>query len=376
MKILYIAPGNNPHTWKWVGWFAEKYPGEITLLPYQDPVPKSLLKNVEIISPIIPPYKIASINMFEKRRVRAMVDEIQPDLLHALWGYGAANYAAWSEFHPFLVSPWGSEITVFPHRKGPKGKIQKDLIIDALTKADGVTATSKYLRNAIMDLAPEIPQPEIFHYGVDTSVFKPSSVEKPMRFDWHKDAPSGKDVITVGQFKALKPTYGPDLLLQAAAEALKKMPGLRFVIAGDGAMERDLKKLASKLKISDHVVFTGNIPHSEMPDALAAVDIVTMPSRYEVFGVSALEASAMEKPVILTNVWGIVEVALGGKTGYFIEPDDFESLADKIIVLAQNPEQRRKMGRAGREFVREKYEFKTIMESADEYCRKLVRKFK
>ena len=52
-KILSIAPGNNPHTWKWVGWFGKRYPGEIRLIPYQRPVPTGKLEGVEIIEPVI-----------------------------------------------------------------------------------------------------------------------------------------------------------------------------------------------------------------------------------------------------------------------------------------------------------------------------------
>jgi len=373
MRILYIAPGNNPHTWKWVGWFGRRYPGEVALLPYQDPVPNGILQNIEIITPHIPPYKIASITLPQKSRVRRIVKDYAPDLLHALWGYGSGNYAAWTGFHPFLLSPWGSEITIFPYREGVKGKIQRELVIGALKSADAITATSEFLRDAIIELAPDIKQPVLFPYGVDTSIFDPEKIGEPLRFESEEHIQVGGEIFTVGFFKSLVKTYGPDILLRAIAISRREIPGLRCVMAGEGEMRSRLEQMARELEISDCVIFPGLIPHIDMPRALAGVDIVAMPSRYETFGVTALEASAMRKPVILTSKWGMVEVARDGETGFYIEPEGSESLAKYIVKLAQNRKLRDEMGKAGRDFVRSKFEFNEIMERADEFCQALIK---
>jgi glycosyltransferase involved in cell wall biosynthesis len=368
MKILYIAPGNNPHTWKWVGWFGEKYPGEIFLIPYYDDVPDGVLDNVSILRPIIPQYKIAALRGSIKNRVKKLVHDNNPDILHALWAYGSGTYAAWTNFSPFILSPWGSDVTVFPYRKGVKGNIQKKLVVEALRTADYVTATSRYLYHQIEQLVPKIKELKLFPYGVDTSIFDSYKVPDKIKFSW----PAGRADVIVGMFKNLESTYGPDLLIEALAKALKQNPGIRCVIGGDGSLRAELEKQAKDLGVSEYIVFTGQIPYLSMPRYLASIDIFVMPSRYEVFGVAALEASSMKLPVIISKKWGMIETAVDNVTGLFFEPENVDDLTAKIIKLAGNGELRNKFGLAGRKFVQENYEFDSIMNKADEYCRNIL----
>jgi len=374
-RILFIAPGDNSHTWKWVSWFGRKYPGEISLLPYQAPAPPEMLPGVKILDPYIPPFKIASIKSWtEIGRVKRAVHNVKPQLLHVLWAYGSGTYGARADYHPSIISPWGSEITIFPNRSGVKGAIQRMLIVEALEKADYQTATSKFLAEAIKKLTPGRPLPDLFTYGVDTSVFDPDAIDVPMRFPWPDGAPLGDRSITVGFFKALKPKYGPEYLVTAIAVASKILPGLRCVMAGAGEMKKQLQEQARGLEIENRIIFPGRIPYEEMPRALASIDIFAMPSRYEELGVAALEASAMKKPVIVTSKWGMKEVIEPDVTGLFIAPGDSEALAAHIGKLAEDPTLRRKMGEAGREFVRNNYEFDKIMEAADRYCTGIIEK--
>ncbi len=372
-RILFIAPGDNVHTWKWVGWFGKKYPGQIDLLPYQSHAPKDTLPEVLVHEPQIPRLRIASpVSWLQFGRVRELVRHVNPQLLHALWTYGPGIYAARSEHHPFVLSPWGSDITIYPNRPGIKGAIQRNLILEAVRKADRMTATSRFLADAIHALVPDRDSPDLFPYGVDTSIFSPDKAGNPLEFRWPDGAPEGPDSVTVGFFKALDPTYGPDHLIEAIASAAEQVPNVRCVIAGSGPMKNYLLNLAVSLDIADRICFPGHIPHSDIPRALAGIDIFAMPSRYEVFGVSAIEASAMEKPVIVTRKWGMVEVIEDGVTGLFIEPDDVNALAGHIVKLARHPELRSRMGAAGRKFVQEKFEFDKIMQSADEYCTRII----
>jgi glycosyltransferase involved in cell wall biosynthesis len=375
-RILFIAPGDNSHTWKWVGWFGRKYPGEIDLLPYQAPVPPLMLPGVRILEPHIPPFKIASVASWtEIGHVRRLVHDVNPRLLHVLWAYGSGTYGARADFHPTILSPWGSEITVFPNRQGLKGAIQRRLILEALNKADYLTATSEFLADAIHNLAPGKSRPDIFPYGVDTSVFDPANpavVDNPYEFNWPDGCPTGPDAVTVGFFKALKPKYGPEFLVEAIAEASKEVPGLRCVMAGSGELRDSLIEQAKSVGVSNRILFPGRIPYEDMPRALASIDIFAMPSRYEELGVAALEASSMLKPVIVTRKWGMKEVAVDGETGWFIEEGDVKSLAGYLVKLADDSDLRQELGGNGRKFVQSKYEFDTIMQSADRYCTEII----
>ncbi len=375
-KILYIAPGDNSHTWKWVGWFGKKYPGQVMLIPYQAAVPEGAIEGVEILEPFIPGFKIASIGSWtELGRIKRLVHEIRPDLLHVLWAYGSGTYGARSDFHPMILSPWGSDITVYPEGDGLKGTIQRRLVLESLSKADRITASSEFLAGAIKKLDPNIADVEVLPYGVDTSFFDPGSVGAPMEFTWPDGAPLGDRAITVGFFKSLEPQYGPDILIEAIALASGSLTGLRAVIAGSGGMLDSLTNQAHDLGVDNRIVFPGRIPYSEMPGAYAAIDIFTMPSRYETFGVAALEASSMEKPLIVSERWGMKEVLINNESGIFTPPGDAERLAELIIQLANDGVLRKKLGRSGREFVKGKYEFESIMNRADQFCNCLIDNF-
>jgi L-malate glycosyltransferase len=366
MRILFIAPGDNPHTWKWVGWFGQHYPGEIGLIPYQAPVPDGKLPGVEIFKPHIPIFEIKSPrSWFEIKRVYSIVNSIKPKILHVLWAYGAGMYGAKCEYHPFILSPWGSDITVYPNRSGLKGTIQRKIVRDSLLEADYITSTSKFLAAEIQKLDPQHRTPDLLPYGVDTTVFDPDKV-KPLEFPWPDGAPKGPGTITLGFFKALEMTYGPDVLVDAVLSARVKIPNLRCVIGGVGPMLEILKKQASRRE--KHFCFPGRIPFDQMPSALAAIDIFVMPSRNESFGVAALEASAMKKPVIARGKWGIPEVVLDNETGLLVEYRNRPgNLSDEIMRLCNDPDLQARLGENGRQFVQSNFEYSTLMQKADSY---------
>jgi glycosyltransferase involved in cell wall biosynthesis len=146
-------------------------------------------------------------------------------------------------------------------------------------------------------------------------------------------------------------------------------------MAGSGDMKDQLVEQARKLGIVDRIVFPGRIPYEDMPKALNMIDIFAMPSRYEELGVAALEASAMRVPVIVTDRWGMKEVMIDGVTGIFIGMGDIEKLAENLIELSNNSTLRLELGKAGREFVKNNYEFDKIMEASDEYSSSIIEEY-
>jgi len=118
-----------------------------------------------------------------------------------------------------------------------------------------------------------------------------------------------------------------------------------------------LKKLAEKLRIRDKIEWRGFVSYDKVPEALSEIDIFVYPSWHEGFGRSIMEALAMEKPVVATNVGGIPDLINNGENGFLVEPHNSEMLAQKIKELMENKELREKFGKAGREFVSKNYEW-------------------
>ena len=185
-------------------------------------------------------------------------------------------------------------------------------------------------------------------YGsFDSERFDPSSANgDAMRAAWKVSA----DAPLVGMaasFKSGKKGQGD--FLWAAARVLKEHPDAYFVLAGDGSAER-ARSLADKLGIGERVRFPGFV--SDMPAALAAMDVVVCASRRgEGLTGSIREAMAMARPVVSTDVAGNRELVRPGETGLLTSVRDPAALAAATTRLLSNRAMAAELGRAGRALV-------------------------
>jgi len=129
---------------------------------------------------------------------------------------------------------------------------------------------------------------------------------------------------------------------------IDRHPRTRLLMAGSGELCSQLEELTEQLDLTHHIAFLGAIENRRVPEILKDVDIFVMPSTQEGFGVAAVEAQAMEIPVVATRVGGIPEVVLDGETGILVEPGNSEQLAQAILTLIENPTLRKQMGERGR----------------------------
>jgi L-malate glycosyltransferase len=276
--------------------------------------------------------------LIHARRVRRLVRDLRPDLVHALHLTSYGFLAALADVHPCIVSVWGTDILQAPRLSPFHWAITRY----ALRRADHVTATGARLAEATLRYVPPGKPVTVIPYGVDLEQFCP----QPRR-------PSSD--VTIGSVGRLSPEKGLHYLLQAFAQIGAEQPRVRLLLAGDGPERQRLERLAARLRLADSVDFLGEIPHEQVPQVLARLDIFAMPSTYEGFGVAAIEAAAMEVPVVASNVYGIPDVVDDGVTGLLVPPKDVSALAQTLRSLTTDEERRRQMGRAARAFVAERY---------------------
>ena len=119
-----------------------------------------------------------------------------------------------------------------------------------------------------------------------------------------------------------------------------------------------LKSLANDLGLSQSVHFLGERP--DVPDLLSALDILVMSSYTESFPNAILEAMAMGKPVVATNVGGIPEVVEEGQTGFLVPPRDPKAIADRVLSLCRDSARRLQMGRAARARVEDNFTVQSV----------------
>ena len=157
--------------------------------------------------------------------------------------------------------------------------------------------------------------------------------------------------------EAVKILRSQDLELVSLREIPRRGKTWKLIVYGSGPLESKLKKLANELKIEDKIEWRGFVPYSEVPAALAQIDIFVYPSWHEGFGRSIMEALAMEKAVVATRVGGIPDLINGDKNGFLVSPHNPRELAQKIKELMEDKELRNKFGEASRKWVSKNFEW-------------------
>jgi glycosyltransferase involved in cell wall biosynthesis len=128
---------------------------------------------------------------------------------------------------------------------------------------------------------------------------------------------------------------------------LEAFPRVVFLIVGDGPLRGELEALTRALGVEKNVIFAGY--REDVPRVLSVFDIKVLPSVTEGLPLAILEAMAMGKPVIATEVGGVKEILKDGETGFLVPPQDPEALSERIIYLLRNEDEARQLGIRARE---------------------------
>lgn len=192
--------------------------------------------------------------------------------------------------------------------------------------------------------------------GVDLARFDPATVPDTLRAEL--GAPPS--ALIVGTVAILRRKKGHHLLLEAIPEIIRECDGALFVFAGDGPQRENIEERIRDLGIGKSVRLLGL--RKDIPTVLKGLDIFVLPTLQEALGTSILEASAMRKPVIGTNVGGVPEAIRDGVTGLLVAPEDSKGLASAIIKLLKDGALRRRMGDEGRAMVEAGYSTEKMVE--------------
>jgi glycosyltransferase involved in cell wall biosynthesis len=218
----------------------------------------------------------------------------------------------------------------------------------SLRRADRIIAISQSLRRFLVEVekAPA-NKIEVIPYGLDPESFARDA--HPGAFRAEIGARENPLVGFIGRLTGQK---GVDILLRAFALVERRHPTVELILAGDGPERPALSRLAQSLGLQ-RVMFLGW--RADAADVLADLDLLVVPSRWEGFGLVALEAMAMGIPVVASNASALPEIVAPGQTGLLVSPGDAGELADAITTILSGPKRAAEMGRAGRERVRTEF---------------------
>jgi glycosyltransferase involved in cell wall biosynthesis len=162
-----------------------------------------------------------------------------------------------------------------------------------------------------------------------------------------------KDQPVAGIVGRLARQKGHTVLLDAFADVIKKFQNTILFIIGDGPDKAQLQERAKRLGLDGYIRWFGALPQEEVFRLYTAMDVFVMPSLYEGFGLTAVEAMAANLPVVGTRVDGLSEIIEDGVTGYLLQVGDSQGLADVLVDLLSNAGKRKRMGERGRERVQQ-----------------------
>ena len=180
--------------------------------------------------------------------------------------------------------------------------------------------------------------------GIDLAPFETA---RPRRAETRQALGIPPDAFLVGGVGRLEPVKGFAYFVSAAQAIAERIPHARFIVAGQGSLDRELRAQASGLR--DRFAWLGL--REDVPDLMAALDVFVLPSINEGMGRVLLEAGAAGTPVVASRVGGVPDVVRDGETGILVPSRDPHAIAEAVCALACDADRRRTMGAAAHAMV-------------------------
>jgi phosphatidylinositol alpha-1,6-mannosyltransferase len=237
-----------------------------------------------------------------------------------------------------------------------------------LMMSDRVVAVSAFTKEkALADYGISPEKTVVLPNGVNPAHFFPGADTTAIR--QRLGLRDEKIILTLARVIERK---GHAQVIKALPKVKEKIPRLKYLIAGpwDDACYRQLQTLIAKLHLQNDVLFTGYVAPEEVNQLYNLCNVYVMPSRElrasgdtEGFGITFLEANACGKPVIGGRSGGVVDAIVDGETGFLINPESTEEIAEKLILLLANAALAQQMGRQGRQRVEQQFSWEAISQN-------------
>ena len=263
---------------------------------------------------------------------------------------------------------------------GNGSSVVSNIELRGANMADMIVTVSYAMKDELIQLGFPRNKIQVAYNGVDPQKYDPASVS-PDQVRKIREFYGLKDddfmILFLGRLVGVK---GVDKLIMALPHVLSKIPTAKLVIVGVGDQQEYLTNLTRTLRLNDYVRFRFDfIPEEERILHYAACEVAAFPSYYEPFGIVALEAMSMEKPVVVgaVGVSGMREIVFcrgEEQCGYHIDPNNPSDIAWGIISALRDPEKRKWLGKNGRKRVLNEFTWDKIGEKTLELYGNIVKR--
>jgi glycosyltransferase involved in cell wall biosynthesis len=242
---------------------------------------------------------------------------------------------------PYLVS------TI--HSSRIRSNEDQQLLLDLTPHMDHLIAVSRAIQHKLVDEQRTSVPVSLIYNGVDLERYDHQEPCCTLPDEYGME-PGSQIVGVVARLEAEK---GHPTLIQAWPQVLRAVPDAYLLVVGEGSRRDALEAQARELRVAHRVIFTGR--RDDVPAVTAALDVAVLPSYREAQGLTILEAMALSRPVVASNVGGIPEMIQDGVTGLLVPPHDPDALAAAIIRLLQDHSYADMLARAGHDLVHDRF---------------------
>jgi glycosyltransferase involved in cell wall biosynthesis len=323
LRLAFLADPNSVHTRRWLAYFAERGHEVVLLDAYAASIRPGLHDGVIVHRYAAHgPWRIPFFSSLQGRGpLRRALAELRPQVLHAHYLTGYGWQARLSGFHPYVVSPWGSDLFVTT-RTSRRARWWARATLGA---ADLVTVVSEQMREAAIRAGASADRIEMVQFGVDTQRFAPGPGEDGLAEGL--GIPSGRLIFSS---RALRPIYRQEVVIDAFARLPSDTVLVLTARNAEAGYLTALREQVERLGLGDRVRFLDDVPDADLPHLLRLAAVVVSVPASDGFPVSVLEAMASGTLVVATDLPPIRPV-LGPLAGELLVPvGDSRALAGAL----------------------------------------------
>lgn len=330
-------------------------------------MPGVIYHKLEIKFKVIP-----KVQVIEKIiKVKRLVKNISPDIIHGHFVSGGGCYAYLSGFKPLVVTAWGSDIYLYPKQSF----INKMLTRRTLQNADLITTDSNDLKNEVIKLGASRGKSYIIQFGVDTKLFHPTYATNALK----RELKIGDNEKIIFSPRMIKSTYNIDNIVKAFKLLQRDFSNLRLILKSYIEKDKEyriyVEKLAKRLGVKAQIIFIGQVNYSTMPKLYNLSDVVVSIPTTDGTPVSVLEAMACGCNIVASDIPSLQEWIKDGWNGYLVNVKDIEEISQKIKkCLLIKSDEREKIINRNLNIIRERADYFSNMKKMERLYYRLVGK--